>query len=262
LSATLRSLGAAGGTTEHATWMRRQGNAALLIQFINEQRVPLDGNPYEMTVGNQLLALFCASMEGHWGITEEEYRRLNDSAPPWPKGKSAFRSLRIRFGEGSEGVKQTFERHMAQIKFVFGKDHFRCWDALRPGKVPCDGKLIEALRLLNGDDTHKTTVEWVIVDLGTHRERESTEAVRSVKSLADELFVVAWMFPNMIRDIDYEALPGLFAAGYELHRLGAGFELLQEVPVVHFYERNELVDLGASSATYNDARYSVPELIG
>jgi|GEM_PF-4383344 len=262
LSATLRSLAAAGGTTEHATWMRRQGNASRLIQFIDEQETPFDGNLYEMPVESQLLALLCASMEGRWDIAEEEYHRLNESAPPWPKGKSAYRSLRIRFGEGSEGVRQTFERHMERIKFIFGKEHFRCWDALRPREVLCHGKPIEALHLLNGDDTHKATVEWVLVDLGTHRKRESIEAVRGVKSLADELLVIAWMFPDMIHDMDYETLPGLFAAGYELHRLNGDFDLLREVPVIHFYEHNGLVDLGASSASYNDVRYSVPELLG
>lgn len=41
LSATLRCLEKAGATTDHADWMRGRGNAALLIQFIDETRAVL-----------------------------------------------------------------------------------------------------------------------------------------------------------------------------------------------------------------------------
>ncbi len=104
ISATLRILGEVGATTEHSDWMRGRGNAALLIQFIEQQRCLLGKNPYEMTVEQQLTALRRANDEEKWGLTEDDFARLASSAPVWPKGKSAYRSFRIRFGEGDDGV--------------------------------------------------------------------------------------------------------------------------------------------------------------
>lgn len=233
LNFTLRSLGEAGGTTDHADWMRARGNAALLIQFIDQQRELSKKNPYEMSVDQQLTALRRANDEERWGITEEDFERLATTAPVWPQGKQAYRSLRIRFGEGSEGVQQTFERHVARIKSVFGERSFWRWEHLHSGKAPYKGKPVDRLRLLNGDHTHKAVIEWVIVDLETHRKRDSVTAVRSVKSLADELLVVAWMFPDMIRAIDYDKLPGLFAAGYESNVPEYDDEAWQNVVIVN-----------------------------
>lgn len=262
LNSTLRSLGDAGGTTEHLDWMRGRGHAKLLIRFVDEQRTLLEQNPYEMSVQKQIDALRDADHQEKWGVPEENFIHLAATALAWPQGKRAYRSFRIRFGEGSEGVQQTFEHHVDRIKSVFGRAHFRRWGALRPGEVPCNGELIQALRLLNGDATHKAVVEWVIVDLGTHRKRKSIKAVRGVKSLADELLVIAWMFPNMIRDMDEDILPGLFAAGYEFTRLGKDGKLLEEVPVIYSSNPDELVNLGASDCSYDNDHYSVPELLG
>ena len=49
---------------------------------------------------------------------------------------------------------------------------------------------VERLRLLNGNQTHKPVIEWVVADLDTHRNRKSITAVRDSKSLADELLSV------------------------------------------------------------------------
>ena len=112
---------------------------------------------------------------------------------------------------------KTFEAHVARIKTVFGEDHFWRWEHLHSGSVPYEGKPVERLRLLAGNHTHKPVIEWVIVDLDANRERESVTAVRGPHSLADELLVIAWLFPDMIRAIDYVKFPGLFAAGYEVN---------------------------------------------
>ena len=260
MSATLRSLGEAGATTDHSDWMRGRGNAALLVQFIDQQRGLSEKNPYETSVELQLTALRRANDEEKWGLTEDDFARLASSAPAWPQGKHAYRSLRIRFGEGSEGVQQTFERHVARIKSVFGESGFWRWEHLHSGKMPYKGKPVDRLRLLNGDHTHKAVIEWVIVDLGTHRKRDNITAVRGSKSLADELLVIAWMFPDMIRAIDYDKLPGLFAAGYESNVPECDGEAWQRVVIVGFCRGDRRVGVGASvrSDVYSD--YSVPVL--
>ncbi len=260
LSATLRSLGEAGATTDHSDWMRSRGNAALLVQFIDQQRGLSKKNPYEMSIELQLTALRRANDEEKWGITEEDLARLASTAPVWPQGKQAYRSLRIRFGEGSEGVQQTFEKHVARIKSVFGESGFWRWERLHSGKVPYKGKPVEHLRLLNGDHTHKAVVEWVIVDLGTHRKRDNITAVRGRSSLADELLVVAWMFPDMIRAIDRDKLPGLFAAGYEFNVPEYGDGAWQRVVLVSFDLDNRQVDVHARGRSNDDSACSVPVL--
>lgn len=260
LSSTLRVLEKAGGTTDHADWMRGRGNATLLLRFIDQQRGMSEKNPYEMSVDQQLTALRRANDEEEWGLTEDDFMRLTSTAPAWPRGKHAYRSFRIRFGEGAEGVAKTFEAHYARIQHVFGEGRYWRWELLHSGKVECDGKLVERLRLLNGNHTHKACVEWVIVDLGIHRKRESITAVRDSKSLADELLVIAWMFPDMIRAIDYDKLPGLFAAGYEVNVPGSDDEAWQDVVIVGFYRDFRQVYVDAHGRSNDDSDCSVPRL--
>ena len=214
--------------------------------------VYLEDNPFEKSSSDLLAALHRANDEEGWGISKEAFDRLAITAPNWPRGKHAFLSFRIRFGEGSEGVALTFERHVARIKSVFGESGFWRWEHLHSGMMPYKGEPVNRLRLLNGDHTHNPVIEWVIVDLGTHRKRDSVTAVRDVKSLADELLVVAWMFPDMIRAIDYYKLPGLFAAGYESNVHECDGRAWQSVVVVSFHNGNRQVDVNAfdrSSAT-------------
>lgn len=205
----------------------------------------LNRNPYEMSVEAQLTALRRANDEEKWGMNEDDFTRLASSAPAWPKGKHAYRSFRIRFGEGDDGVALTFERHVARIKSVFTEKGFWRSDLLLSGSVEYEGKPVERLRLLNGNHSHKPVIEWVVADLDTHRKRESITAVRGVKSLADELLVIAWMFPDMIRAIDYEKLPGLFAAGYEVNVPVLDGEAWQCVVIVGFDRGDHQVSLSA-----------------
>lgn len=259
LTPTIRALEKAGGTTEHSDWIRSGQNAKLLIKFIDEQ--PAFGkNPYEMTVSQQLHVLCRANDEERWGIAEKDFSRLASTYPAWPIGKHAYRSFRIRFGEGSEGVQQTFEYHVACIKSVFGESGFWRWEHLHSGKVLYKGEPVERLRLLNGDHTHKAIIEWAVTDLDTHRKRDSITAVRGPKSLADELLVIAWMFPDMIRAIDYDKLPGLFAAGYEVNVPERGDEAWRHVVIVNFDHDYRQVGVDARDRSHGDSDDSVPVL--
>lgn len=228
-------------------------------------------NPYEMTVDQQLTALRRANDEERWGLTEADFSRLAETAPAWPQGKHAYRSFRIRFGEGSEGVAKTFEAHYERIKHVHGEGRYWRWELMLSTPTPYQGtdremkkrygdKPIERLRLLSGDHTHKACVEWIVADLDTHRKRESITAVRDSKSLADELLVIAWMFPDMIRAIDYDKLPGLFAGGYEVNVPEYDDETWQDVVIVYFGRDDRQVRVSAHDRGSDVSDYSVPRL--
>ena len=180
--------------------------ADIMVDALRDHLSPIGRNPFEMSVEAQIASIRRANDEEGWGITDEVFARLARTAPAWPKGRHAFRFPRIRFGKGDEGVVQTFEAHATRIQHVFGEHYWRM-DDLQSEK--------EHLRLLAGNHTHQPVVEWVTADLGDHRVRKSITDVRGSKSLADELLVVAWMFPDLIRAIDYDTTPGFVAAGYE-----------------------------------------------
>ncbi len=207
-----------------------------------------DKNPFEQSVEVQIAALRHANDEEGWGIPVEDIDRLEKIVPAWPKGRLAFRSFRIRFGEGDEGVANTFEAHMKRIKEVFRR--FWRWEYLLSGK--------DCLRLLVGNHTHKPTVEWVVIDLDAHRKRDSITAVRGPQSLADELLVFTWMFSDYIRSIDYETNPGLFAGGYELNVSGHGGEQWRRVPYVDWNHDFPKVELDANWRTNDGSYCSVP----
>lgn len=230
------------------------------VQLIPGLLDELDKNPYEMSVEAQLAALRRANAEEKWGITEEDFTRLASTAPAWSKGKHSYRSFRIRFGEGDEGVAKTFEAHCARIQHVFGKENYGRWELLHSGKVPFKGEPVERLRLLNGNHTHKACVDWIMADLDTYCKRESVTAVRSSKSLADEELVIAWLFPEMIRAIDYEERLGLFAAGYEVNVPEDGHGAWQSVVLVRFDRVCRDVEVRAGDRGSSDPGDSVPVL--
>jgi len=100
----------------------------------------------------------------------------------------------------------------------------------------------------------------VIVDLGTNRKRESITAVRGPKSLADELLVIAWMFSDMIRAIDYDKLPGLFAAGYEVNVPEDDAGPWRHVVIVDFHRGRRQVLVYVNDRGSDDSDCSVPVL--
>lgn len=213
LNPTLRALSDAGVTVEDASWIRQGANASLVSDFIRRTR---NCNPFELTVEEQIAALRVQNALGNWGIPEEVFDHLLKTAPAWPKGKDAYRSLRIRWGEGAEGVYLTFERHWEAMQRVHAS-HWR-WDLLHSKPMPYGGKDVERLRLLNGNETHHAVVEWVIVnDLSAHRKRKDITSMRGPKSLADEGLVLAWLFPERVKAIDYDKWSAWYCAGYEVN---------------------------------------------
>ncbi len=240
-----------------------------ILAKLEEAAKPLS---FVLSVEAQLARFKAANEAQGWGFGEEVFAKLAASAPEWPEGKLCVRSLRIRFGEGDTGVAQTFEAHASEIRRVFGAEKYWRWEHLRSAPSPYSGdtkelkrrfgdKPIERLRLLSGNETHKPVVEWVAIDLDTHRQRRSIEAVRDPKkSLADEMLVVTWMFPELIRAIDYDEIPGLFAAGYELNVPERDEVEWQSVPYVYFYCDSGQVGLNADWHGYGRSCDSVPSL--
>jgi hypothetical protein len=166
-------------------------------------------NPFALGVGEQLERLRAANREELWGFHESMFDYLAAHAPAWPVGRLAFRTLRIRFGMGEEGVATTFSEHVRRIRHVHGDDRVECWVELRPG--------VGRLRLLNGDDGHVPLLEWDVVDLTGDGQHPLAHGSRGRNALADELLVMAWLFPELIQAIDYNNVPALYAGGYELN---------------------------------------------
>jgi len=220
-----------------------------------------DKNPFEISLDDTLDALHRANDEEGWGIADEDFVRIAATAPAWPKGKHVYRSLRIRFGEGDGGVAMTFERHVARIKTVFGGEKgFWRWEHLHSAPVLYKGEPVKRLRLLAGNHTHKPVIEWVIADLDANRKRESVTAVRGPGSLADELLVVAWLFPDMVRAIDFDKYPGLFAGGYEINVPEYGDEAWRYVVIVDFRRGCRQVYVSALGRCDGRSDDSVPVL--
>ena len=190
---------------------------------------------------------------------DEVCERLEPTAPAWPKGKDAYRSLRIRFGEGHNGMIQTFEAHAAAIKRVHAK--FWRWDLLLSGEHPYQDKQVDRLRLLAGNETHHAVVEWVTIDdLSANRKRKDVTSVRGSQSLADEGLVLAWLFPKRVDAIDYDKWSAWFCAGYELSVPGHDDGPWRRVPCVHrcLYDGATGLDAGWRSFDYSGC--SVPPL--
>ncbi len=246
-----------GGTM--ALFLNLLGDDELMEHMIKSAEEKANANPFEQTVDEQIAALRAQNEAGSWGITEDVFVRLAQTAPAWPKGKDAYRSLRIRFGEGDEGVALTFERHAEAMKRVHDPKFWR-WELLHSGTVPYQGKSVERLRLLNGNQSHKAVVEWVIIsDLSANRTRKDITSVRSVQSLADEGLVLAWMFPKRAQAIDYDKWCAWYCGGYESNVPEHGEEW-QRVVVVGRDTVSGRVHLHASWRSGDNSGYSVPPL--
>ncbi len=209
-------------------------------------------NPFQLSLGEQLERLRQVNEEEGWGIPWSTFLALVDTAPVWPLGRLTFRSLRIRFGEGEEGVALTFEAHIKRTEKVF-EGHVWRWKHLRSGA--------DHLRLLVGNDTHQPIVEWIVIDLDANRQRESITAVRGPLSLADELLAFVWLFPDYIRSINREESPAFVAGGYELNTATKNDdEPWMHVPSIGFYDHRCQVRLDARWYGDMDRGLAVPVL--
>lgn len=222
-------------------------------------------NPFALSV-NDILARFRQASEAQdWNIGEDVFERLAATAPELPEGRLAFLSLKIRFGNGQKGVQDTFEAHVSEIRRVHVARKVWRWNLLRSDK--------SHLCLLAGDETHTPTIEWCIIDLDTHRKRQSVKAVRGPDFIADKGLVLAWLYPEYVRAIDYMENPGYFLAGYKLNAVDyvEMLEFLCELPVPeggeglwNFVPRvfrhldTDHLGLGADWHGNADSDYSVP----
>lgn len=206
-------------------------------------------NPFEMTVPEQIKALTTANREMGWGISNETIIRLAETAPAWPNGFDSYRSFRIRFGEGCEGVAQTFEAHALRIQGVHKDLEFCRWEFLRSDN--------NHLRLLSGNTTHKPTIDWIIVHLDANRVRKSGVPIRDSNLLADEGLVMAWLFPERLRATDRVQWTIWYCAGYEVNipEIHCSWN---NAPYVSIRPGKDIVDLACCYSHYNDQFVSFP----
>ncbi|MBP9827895.1 hypothetical protein KBC55_01950 [Patescibacteria group bacterium] len=185
------------------TWAQKQLNSTGRLVAPDP-----DHNPFMLSVEEQISRLRRANDEEGWGISEKILQSLEKSAPEWPKGRLAFRSFRIRFGEGVEGITLTFNLHVKHIGSVFKNVNVRGGELISKGGW---------IYLISGSHTHQPVIEWVTFDLLAHRTHERIKDVQGLESLADELLVFVWLFLEYIEKIDYEENPALFGAGYDFY---------------------------------------------
>ncbi|HAU66709.1 TPA: hypothetical protein DCW61_05165 [Candidatus Uhrbacteria bacterium] len=255
-----------GGTDP--SFIELLGNDELMKWLVESLNQKCNANPFEISVVESLERLrvefdqtFCP--RGAKEPTSSDLTHLERMAPDWPKGNDVFRGIRVRptaFGDGRDGMITTFEAHCAAVKRVHPK--FWRWELFLSGVHQYQGKDVERLRLLGGNERHKPALEWFVADLSVRCERESITSVRSVHSLGDEGFSLAWMFPGRVEAIEYNKKPAWFCAGYELNVPEIGDESWQGVPCVC---REDLgggttAGLGADWRGNGDAGFSVPLL--
>ena len=246
------------GGAAKSIFQKLMSDDAFMTEVLKYAETLLNANPFEQSIDDQIVALRTQNVAGNWGISEEKLQELAATAPAWPEGKEAYRSFRIRFGEKREGMIATFEAHIAAIKRVHDPKFWR-WELLLSGEHPYQGKDVDRLRLLNGNDSHHAVVEWIVInDLSANRKRESITAVRHAKSLADEGLVLAWLFPKRVQAIDYKELPAWYCAGYENNVPERDDEPWNHVTVVYRSVGVGSTGVGAGWQSYSDSGYSVP----
>lgn len=162
-------------------------------------------NVFAVPVWQQLMTVWKANLEEKWGIPPEMFVRLLLTAPAWPDGRLAFRSLRIRFGNGEHGVGWTFRAHMKRVLSVYYPNFFRA-DSIQSGH--------NALSLEQGNHTHKATVEWIVFSAEDHQACRPLRECVSSTSFADEVLVFLWMFPSYVFVMDGDQFPFLCASNY------------------------------------------------
>lgn len=181
-------------------------NPDVAKDMISAIKVP---NPFALSVEEQVNRLRLASKEEGWSFTDEVFQHLIDTAPTWPIGRSFIRSFRIRFGNGPEGVVETFLAHERRIQRVIAGT--RVWRY----------EMEEPLLTLSVAH-HGPCVEWVCLNLGAHQNADAapTDLGRSLitwRSCADEVLVALWLFPNLFEKYLDDPDRIIFLAGYNVH---------------------------------------------
>lgn len=247
-----------------ALFLKLLGDDELMKWWVEVLNERCNRNPFEQSVGEQIAALRTQNEAwracGMPTVSEADIDRLAKTAPAWPVGRDAHRSFTLRFGEETQGMALTFEAHNAAIKRVHGAKYWR-WELLHSKPMPYKGKLVDRLRLLNGDVTHHATVGWCIIpDLSAFRQRHDITSVRGPKSLADEGLVLAWLNPKRVEAIDYKEWCAWYCGGYEVSVPEGGDEEWQHVVVVFRRTDSGKVSVNASWRSRDYPDYSVPPL--
>lgn len=214
---------------------------------------------FERTASEQIKTLILQSNTGKWRVDHETVERLQSTAPEWPEGRDAFRSFRIRFGNGDEGVIETCMAHTEAIRRTNNGANLMAWESVLSDRVIGRKGDYRRLRLLGGNGQHHAEIEWIIIhDLSAHRFREDVSAVRGEGSLADEGLVLAWMFPDRIRTIDYREWCGWYCAGYEVNVPNVGRQPWPGVPSIGRHQNSGKIDLNIHWCTSAYKGCSVP----
>lgn len=206
-------------------------------------------NPYQRQPIQLITRLQRANRELKLGIGPEIFLQLARTIPGLPAGPNYFLSLEVRFGHDSKGVIETFKKHQSWMALIFGRT-FQTQDYLEPTE--------EKIRLYAGDHTHRPGVRWICVNLASDRTRTAITHVRSSDSLADQLLTFACLYPERINDIDFDRLPGLFAAGYEID--GGIGQWSHSLYLHRSPGRTHRVQIGAGPNNNSSDRFAVPKL--
>ena len=213
-----------------------------------------------MTAEQLIESLRRAKVEEDWDIPEETLARLAATAPALPTGREEYLSFRIRFGTGSTGVALTFEAHVRRVLRVCAsakpdpRGRRPRADALRSGP--------ESLRLLVGDNRHRPAVEWVTIRLDSYRYRDSVHGIRDWNLLADEGLVLAWLYPELVRAIDWQKRPSWLLAGYEVNVTGGVSQPWSQVPGIDCDLDTSAATLDVYPSNHNQPDFSVPQVLG
>jgi hypothetical protein len=210
--------------------------------------------------------LLLANREERWGFAEKEIVRFCADAPGWPEGLWCLRVPRVRLGRGSRGVARTFETHAARALRAFGDEGGgEAWRRLL--KLPPDVGGRQELHLFAGDETHERGLSWCMMDC---RPYGRTLVARDKGFVADELLVLAWLFPHFLREafasrfileyvaLGYAVLDGTGRARGTRPRVGAVCLTLADRP-----GGNPTLELGVAwdADGFDDDRVSIPRII-
>ncbi len=246
----------AGMTPDELSWATSPMKIHWLIETIRAERNRSRLNPFMMSIRKQLELLRKHNKQGEWGIQEETFDRLEKTAPAWPPGRDCFRTLRVRFGHGLQGVLLTFERHMTAIEQTF-PERFHRSPKVQSGPELFEGRSIDRLGLINGNHSHVPVVEWILVDASEYLFRENVIIARSGHSLADEGLVFTWMFPERITKINYRQFCAMILAGYEYNLPESGNPWAHTI-AVDLHGSNKTVVVTSEYTDNDSAGFSVP----
>jgi hypothetical protein len=208
-----------------------------IIEFIRKWERDVDyqttkENPHVLSWDELFNSLLRANEEERWGIPKNLIDGFAEKIAAFsfqPRGEHIFPSLCVRLGDGHDGVLQTAELLIKRIRRIFGENHV--YQGFAPNQ----------LRLLLGHETHRATIEPIILDFKSHRDivmdsgntyRASVAKVRDrggkdTLLLADQLFTFTFLYPNYVIENEtgkhpngYDYIRKLIAGGYEVDNPG------------------------------------------